>query len=380
MNRREYLQWLAASTALAAGSYALGVHGLGGTVGSVTSVTLPTSVFSVIPVNGDGRWIWRDPPANDRGYLEPREFEVRIRISCESRGETVGLRAATVAPVAFPEQEIISSEIVTQACAARLVQLGETAAQLMLSAPRLMGGQIAIAELCQKIKLSKSYHGFADGNFPHEQKLSREMANYYLRSSPGIEINYRPLKELVRDLTSRTSSPWTKAQAFYQWAWENIEARLGNYTSVEAALKNRIGDCEERAAVFIAMCSAAGIPARLVWVPNHAWAEFYLLDAEGTGHWIPAHTAAYSWFGWTGAHELVLQKGDRITVPQSSRPTRLIADWYQFSGAAPTVTFTAELNPLGKTPELAGPGSRTKTAKGKWAIVARHDADRLMRD
>ncbi|MEQ1902758.1 MAG: transglutaminase-like domain-containing protein [Pirellulaceae bacterium] len=380
MNRREYLQWLAASTTLAAGSYAVGVHGLFKSNSSVTSVTLPNSTFSVIPVVGDGKWIWRDPPSDARGYLEPREFEVRVRITCEAREETTKLRAATVVPVAFPEQEIISSEIATKGCEAQLVQLGETAAQLMLFAPRLLGGQLVAAELQQKIKLCKSYHGYEGASFPREQKLSREIANSYLRSSPGIEINYRPLKDLVKDLTSRTSSPWAKAQAFYQWAWENIEARLGDYTSVEDALKDRVGDCEERAAVFIAMCRASGIPARLVWVPNHAWAEFYLLDAEGTGHWIPAHTAAYSWFGWTGAHELVLQKGDRIAVPQSSRPTRLIADWYQFSGAAPTVTFTAELNPLGETPELAGPGSRTKTAKGKWTVVARNEDDRLMRE
>ncbi len=380
MNRREYLQWLGASTTLAVGGNAFGAHRLFRTNGTATSVTLSTPAFSVIPVIGDGKWIWRDPPSNARGYLEPREFELRVRITFVGSGDATALRAATVAPTAFPEQEIVSTEITTQGCEAWLVQLDESAAQLMLSAPRIAAGQSVIAELHQKFKLFKSCQGFEEATFPHEQKISREIANTYLRSSPGIDLNHRPLKDLVKDLTSRASSPWAKAQAFYQWAWENIEARLGDYTSVEAALKNRVGDCEERATVFIALCRTARIPARLVWVPNHAWAEFYLLDEEGQGHWIPVHTAAYSWFGWTGAHELVLQKGDRITVPQSSRPTRLVADWYQFSGAAPKVTFTAHLEPLGKTQELAGPGTRTKTAQGKWEVVTRHEADRLMRN
>ena len=30
--------------------------------------------FAVIPVVGDGKWIWKDPPADGQsGYLEPRE-------------------------------------------------------------------------------------------------------------------------------------------------------------------------------------------------------------------------------------------------------------------------------------------------------------------
>ena len=44
--------------------------------------------------------------------------------------------------------------------------------------------------------------------------------------------------------------------------------------------------CEERAAVFIAFCRAVGIPARLVWVPSHNWAEFFLVDNDGKGQWI----------------------------------------------------------------------------------------------
>ena len=85
------------------------------------------------------------------------------------------------------------------------------------------------------------------------------------------------------------------------------------------SLRRRTGDCEELAGIFVALCRSAGIPARLVWVPNHNWAEFYLTDHEGQGHWIPAHTSCYTWFGWTGVHELVIQKGDRLSVPHEKR-------------------------------------------------------------
>ena len=68
---------------------------------------------------------------------------------------------------------------------------------------------------------------------------------------------------------------------------------------MHTALKERRGDCEEMAGIFVALCRHCDIPARLVWVPNHNWAEFYLTDDQGEGHWIPAHTACYHWFGWT---------------------------------------------------------------------------------
>ena len=101
------------------------------------------------------------------------------------------------------------------------------------------------------------------------------------------------------------------------------------------ALTNRVGDCEEMAGIFVALCRAAGIPARLVWIPNHVWSEFYLTDRVGKGHWIPAHTACYPWFGWTGVHELVLQKGDRVRLPGKTGFVRLQTDRLRHIGAKP---------------------------------------------
>src|SRR5205814_6505632 len=145
------------------------------------------------------------------------------------------------------------------------------------------------------------------------------------------------------------------------WIPRNIRPQIGSYTSVTAAVDNRRGDCEEMSAVFVALCRSVGIPARLVWVPNHNWAEFYLTDHQGEGHWIPAHTACYSWFGWTGVHELVLQKGDRLYVPEQHKQLRLLEDWLQGAGRKPRARYTAELTPQppaeGADP---GPGARRK--------------------
>ena len=106
----------------------------------------------------------------------------------------------------------------------------------------------------------------------------------------------------------------------------------------------------------------------------------YLQDHEGKGHWIPAHTAAYFWFGWTGAHELVLQKGDRVKVPERRKHYRLLEDWMQWSGRRPEVRYLGELKPLAASPgEDPGPGARSKITTGEWKLLGNHPSDRYMR-
>ena len=149
---------------------------------------------------------------------------------------------------------------------------------------------------------------------------------------------------------------------------------------MKEAIVSKKGDCEERACTFIALCRAVGIPARQVWVPSHAWAEFGLHDQEGKFHWIPAHTAAYSWFGWTGVHELVLQKGDNIRIPARKKSLRLVDDWYRMSGKRAKFTYTTDITPVALNGAEAGPGGRTKLPNGQWRFTGEHPANKFHRN
>lgn len=53
------------------------------------------------------------------------------------------------------------------------------------------------------------------------------------------------------------------------------------------ALDQRCGDCEEMVLLFVGLCRLSKIPARTVWVHSHDYPEFYLVDKQGKGHWIP---------------------------------------------------------------------------------------------
>ena len=88
-----------------------------------------------------------------------------------------------------------------------------------------------------------------------------------------------------------------------------------NIKGALAALKDGTGDCEELTSLFIAICRAADVPARTVWVPGHCYPEFYLLDEKGEGHWFPCQAAGTREFGGITETRPVLQKGDNIRPP-----------------------------------------------------------------
>jgi hypothetical protein len=335
--------------------------------------------FSVIPVVGDGHWIWTEPPG-DVGYLEPRPYTLKIGIEMEGVGNADSLLATTPVPVGHPEQKIEEFNLETKGCEAVVRELAPGMGQLFLSAESIAKGDVVSAIAQYKLSLLKQYHKYERDQFPALQKPAAEVRKAYLQDSPGIQTGSRQVRALAAQLTEGLTHPWDIAQRFANWIPQNIRPQIGSYTSVTTALDKRLGDCEEMAGVFVALCRAVGIPARLVWVPNHNWAEFFLVDGDGKERWIPAHTACYSWFGWTGAHELVIQKGDRVHVPEQHKRVRLLEDWMQWGGRKPRTRFVAELTPQPPVEgEDAGPGRRVKDAKGEWQVVGNHPLDRYIR-
>jgi hypothetical protein len=357
--------------------------------------------FAVIPVVGDGKWIWTEPP-KETGYLEPRPHELSIGVELQGEGDATMIRGSTPVPIEWPEQTINDVKIETEGCEARLQQVGEGAAQLLLSAPSIRRGQLVRAIAHYKLTLKKQYLGHQADRFPARQpEPPPAIRKQYLQDSPGIQTSSAEVRKLHRELTGAVGNalrgvpdsagsspsglkhPWDLVQSFQAWVGKNMTPKRGRYTGVINALRSKVGDCEEMAGIMVALCRASGIPARLVWIPNHNWAEFYLTDHDGQGHWIPAHTSCYSWFGWTGVHELVIQKGDRVTPAHERKPQRLLEDWLQWSGKQPRGRYVADLTPLappGSAESDAGPGARNKDATGEWKLAFKHDMDRYLRN
>ncbi len=84
--------------------------------------------FSVIPVVGDGKWIWTAPPTSQRGYLEPRPYRARVGIELVGTGDARRIMATTTAPIQCEEQKVDSVKVNAQGCQAKVRALTDGAA------------------------------------------------------------------------------------------------------------------------------------------------------------------------------------------------------------------------------------------------------------
>lgn len=374
VNRRQILVGAGALTTLA-------VTGINPHEPVLHEKILSSPTHAIIPIVGDGKWIWRKPPEKQTGYLEPRTFDLSIEIHAQGqKGQATNFQAFTPTPVAFGEQEILDFRMEKEGCLADVQKLSDSSARLIVGASTIDPGQTISAKAIYRLKLSKSYFGYEKDQFPAKQKIPRLATKLFTGNSPGIQTHSPEVKEVLKSVAANLAHPWEKAKKFHEWVFENIKGKPQAYTSVIQALRKKVGDCEERAGVFVALCRASGIPARLVWVPNHAWAEILLFDEKEKPHWVPVHTAAYSWFGWTGAHEVVIQKGDRIKIPEQKKHVRLIYDHYKCTGKRPKVFFTANLIPVADdNNKEPGPGARQKQKTGQWKLMGDDVDQKYMR-
>ena len=363
MDRRKFLQ-LGAVAAICGGAAVLRYEFAGRE--SDESHTPP--VFSVIPVVGDGKWIWNTPPQGQTGYLEPRPYLLDVGIELVGKGSTGEIMASTPVPIPCPEQKIEEQRIETQGCQAEIRDLAPDARQLLLSAPRITAGQTIKAVAHYKLTLYKQYHNYQRDQFPQEQKIPNDVRRQYLGESPGIQTRCKEVRQLLEKLAGDGEHPWDLAKKFATWIPRNIRPQIGPFTGVAKVLDSRLGDCAEMSAIFVALSRAAGIPARLVWVPDHNWSEFYLTDKQGQGHWIPAHGLLFL-VRLDGGPRAGVAKGRPHSpagvgqeAPSPARRLVALAD-----RAAPSVRYLAELTPqaasAGGDPGPA-PAARSPAASG----------------
>ena len=145
-------------------------------------------------------------------------------------------------------------------------------------------------------------------------KIGRDMRPYVV-PSPKIESRDGKIRALAKEVGAEKKKAWDRVEAIYQWVRENIKIQEGPLKGAAAALRSGSGDSEDATSLFVAICRAAGIPARMVWVQGSRYAEFYLLDEKDQGHWFPCQTEGVRAFGCVQETRPILQKGDSVVPP-----------------------------------------------------------------
>lgn len=107
----------------------------------------------------------------------------------------------------------------------------------------------------------------------------------FLKAEPYIEIDDDTLRSTAATIIRPTKDAQQAVRMIAQWVYKNIEKRPSiSLPSARAVLKTKFGDCNEHAVLFVGLCRAVGIPARvcagIVYMRGsfyyHAWAEVFL--------------------------------------------------------------------------------------------------------
>jgi hypothetical protein len=117
----------------------------------------------------------------------------------------------------------------------------------------------------------------------------------YTQPEELIEANNVEIASTAQSLTSTKNNLQEKVSKIYNFVIDHLRYEAQDEERGALwALKNRVGDCSEYSYLFVALCRAAGIPARVqvgfafqsigeTTEDGHMWAEYYL---ENYG-WIP---------------------------------------------------------------------------------------------
>jgi hypothetical protein len=255
---------------------------------------------------------------------------VRYRVGVEikaSRGACQGIVAMVAVPYTGAEQEIkvVSEEFSSDVDKVEFRELGGGGAKLMeIKVSSLPKGAVAKAIMTYEVStrpvLPPDEKLVAGLSIP--AKPDREL-KAFLSPSPFIEARDKKIRSLAREIWTTTESTeseaaltdWQRIELLYDYVIDNIDYVEGDDKSALTTLRDEQADCHGRSALFVALCRAHGIPARIVWVHNHCFAEFYLENAEGQGTWFPAESAGTRAFGYMPLARVIMQKGDDFRDP-----------------------------------------------------------------
>jgi len=167
----------------------------------------------------------------------------------------------------------------------------------------------------------------------------------YVSPSPQIENRERIIKNKAKELVEGVNKPWEQVRAIYDFVTSSIEVEGKQVIGAAKTMKALKGSAEDRTNVFVALCRAHKVPARIVWADNGEYAEFYLQDDDGEGRWYPAVVEGNIEFGQMTNPRVIIQKGDNIKVPEKSQRQRFVVEHIRGSGtggARPRVRFMRE--------------------------------------
>ncbi len=270
-------------------------------------------------------------------------------------GPCRGIVATIPVPVDWPEQTVvISDEDLTTQVRVNQGRNVKAVPQMVVNIRSLPSGQEARAILTYDV----TRHAQKPPADPQKYKIAedkdipRDLRIYLAPSLPHIDSRDKRIRQLGDTLGINEQYDWNRVEAIFDYVRGKIEFTKGSMKGGIEALEDKTGNHEDMCFAFIAICRAAGIPARTVWVKDHCYPEFYLVESEaegeeeGAGYWFPCQVAGPREFGGISDFRPIFQKGDLFRDPRDRRKTYpLLPETLNGAGGRPRVRFIREMLP-----------------------------------
>jgi Transglutaminase-like superfamily len=270
------------------------------------------------------------PAAARYGEVDTIRFRVGAEITA-SHGACRNILAMVTVPLECPEQQVrlVDEDFSAEVGEVTYRTLQGGARQMMISVPFLPSGATARAVITAEVATRTILPPEKTDDLKIPKRLPGKL-RIFVNGSPYIEVRHQKIrslgKEILKDVAA-DATDWQKIETIYDYVLEHIDYVEGPDKGALDTLRDGQADCQGRAALFIALCRANKIPARMVWVHGHVYPEFYLEHAEGEGDWYPCESAGSRSFGEMPLARTIMQKGDNFRVPERREKLRYASDY-----------------------------------------------------
>ena len=225
-------------------------------------------------------------------------------------------------PIEWPEQTVkVVQQDVSPGAHVSYQTLEESAKVMVVRMPWIPAGEQCKAVLTFEVTRSMQLKPEDTKAFvlPAVKDLNPSL-RHYLGASPKIEVQNPAIRKAAKEVGANSKLAWDRVEALYDWMRKKVEYKTGGpVKGAAAALRDGYGGHDDLSSLFVALCRSAEIPARTVWVPEYSYAEFYLLDKKGEGHWLPCAPAGTKAFGEMLDTKPILAKGDNFRPPYGGK-------------------------------------------------------------
>ena len=239
-------------------------------------------------------------------------------------------------PTDWPEQEVRlhQEDFPREIQSADYRDLNSGVRQLVVKIPKLKAKQLIQFTVTFDVTTKQIVAPQNTDPLKIPKRIPREVKDY-VGVSPQISYRNSKLRNQAKDIVKEQETAWGKVEAIFDWVRDNIEYRNEEPSDSLSVFRKKAGCGEDLVGLFVAMCRAVKIPARMVWVEGAQYAEFYLVDAADNGHWYPCQVAGRREFGSNAEPRIILQKGDNIKVPEKEQRQKFCSEFLSATGTVP---------------------------------------------